>query len=115
MKISEVVNILGCKVVSGFEFIEDATVDAAFSSDLMSDVLTLDSSRVLLITGLCNLQSIRTAEMADIKSILFVRDKKPTQEMLDLAVENDMIILLSTFSLFKVSGILYQAGMQPVY
>lgn len=115
MKITEIINILGCKVISGFDFIEDATIDAAFSSDLMSDVLTLDSSRVLLITGLCNLQAIRTAEMADIKCILFVRDKKPTEEMIALAVENDMVILQSSLSLFRVSGMLYQAGVQPVY
>ena len=115
MKISEVVNILGCKVVAGFDFIEDTAIEAAFSSDLMSDVLTMDHPKVLLITGLCNLQAIRTAEMADIKTILFERDKKPTEEMIALAEENDMIVLQSSLSLYRVSGILYQAELPPVY
>lgn len=115
MKISEVINILGCKVISGFDFIEDAFIETAFSSDLMSDVLTLDESNVLLLTGLCNLQSIRTAEMAEIKCILFVRDKRPTQEMISLATENDMILLEYPGSMFKASGLLYNAGVQPVY
>jgi hypothetical protein len=48
-------------------------VQCAFASDLMSDVLTLDCNGVLLVTGLCNMQTIRTAEMADVSCILFVR------------------------------------------
>ena len=65
---------------------EDHEVQCAFASDLMSDVLTLDCNGVLLVTGLCNMQTIRTAEMADVSCILFVmlssqgvtEDKIPT-------------------------------------
>jgi hypothetical protein len=48
----------------------------AFASDLMSDVLTLKNDNLVLITGLATLQTIRTAEMADINCIIFVRNKK---------------------------------------
>jgi hypothetical protein len=57
----------------------------AFSSDLMSDVLTLDEDNILLITGLANLQLISTAEMADINAVLLARGKQASTEMIELA------------------------------
>ena len=86
----------------------------AFGSDLMSDVLTLEDSP-LLVTGLANTQSIRTAEMADIEIVLIARGKEVTNEMVELAKENDIVLLSSPFSLFKVCGILYQNGIKPLY
>jgi len=81
----------------------------------ISDVLTLDTDNLVLITGLSNLQAIRTSEMADIRVIVLVRNKKANQQMLDLAIENEMCILESPYSLFKASGLLFQAGLKPIY
>lgn len=114
MKLAEIASILNAKVICG-SFSANDEVNHAFSSDLMSDVLTLDIENMLLITGLANVQTIRTAEMADIKYIVFVRNKKATEEILELAVENGMVILESSYSLFRASGLLYKAGLQPVY
>ncbi len=58
----------------------DENLDKAFSSDSMSDVLTLDENNILLITGLANLQLIRTAEMADINPVLLAREKQATPD-----------------------------------
>lgn len=90
-------------------------VSRAFCSDLMSDVLTLGCQDILLITGLANVQAIRTAEMADISYILFVRNKAITDEMDELAKENDMVLVQCQSSMFKVAGELFAAGLQPVY
>ena len=81
----------------------------------MSDVLTLRITNFLLITGLANVQSVRTAEMSDLKYLLFARGKKVTDDMIELAQENDMVIITTPYSLFKTSGLLYSAGIQPVY
>jgi hypothetical protein len=91
------------------------TIDTAFASDLMSDVLTLDQISPLLITGLSNLQTIRTAEMADIHVIVFARNKKVSGEMISLANENNMILIETAFSVFRTSGVLYQNGIKPIY
>ena len=72
MKIRQIMALTGETVVCG-NGQEDHEVQCAFASDLMSDVLTLDCNDVLLVTGLCNMQTIRTAEMADVSCILFVR------------------------------------------
>jgi hypothetical protein len=113
MKLSLIVELLNARIVSGM--IENEEVETGFSSDLMSDVLTLETDRMLLITGMANLQTIRTSEMADIRCILLVRNKKATKEMVKLAVESNIVILETAMSSFRCCGILYSAGLKPVY
>jgi len=93
----------------------DAKVDRAFASDLMSDVLTLKNAGFLLLTGLSNVQSVRTAEMSDAACLLLCRGKKASPEMIELAQEDGLIIIQSEYSMYKCAGLLYQAGLQPVY
>ena len=114
MKISEIVQITKARIITG-EVTFEGEVVMAFASDLMSDVLTLDSENLLLITGLINLQTIRTAEMAEIKNILIVRNKKPSEEMIALAQKENILLMVSDKSMFHVSGILFKAGLNPVY
>ncbi|MDR1725176.1 MAG: hypothetical protein LBR28_02155 [Bacteroidales bacterium] len=115
MIIQEIVDILKCSIVYNCN-IEEKQVKFACASDLMSDVLTLkEGENVLLITGLCNIQTIRTAEMAGVKYILFVRNKQVTQEMIELAQEEEMILLQCKYSLFRAAGELYMKGLQPLY
>jgi len=114
MKIKEIVKIIDGKVISGDCFLEQE-ISKGFASDLMSDVLTIDSEEIVLITGLANLQAIRTAEMSDITCIIFARNKKVTPEMIDLAKENNMVIIECPSSMFRTSGELYKAGIQPLF
>jgi hypothetical protein len=114
MTIDEILKSTGGVIHCGAHRMND-NVDRAFCSDLMSDVLTLGCQDILLITGLANVQAIRTAEMADISHILFVRDKTISEEMLQLATENDMVLAQCKSSMFKVAGQLYSAGLDPVY
>lgn len=114
MKLTKIVELTDAKLVAG-NAIDNPELKKAFSSDLMSDVLTLDEDNILLVTGLSNVQLVRTAEMADIEVVLLARGKKASQEMLDLANENGLVILESPYSIFRVSGILFQNGLKPVY
>lgn len=87
----------------------------AFASDLMSDALYLvnnESSSTILLTGLANPQSIRTAEMLDLTLIVYVRNKTVTDEMISLAKERQIALATYSGTLFKACGILYQEGMQ---
>ncbi|MBO7624370.1 MAG: hypothetical protein J6S82_03580 [Bacteroidales bacterium] len=115
MKREEFLRLIEGKVVAG-EGSEEREVNRVFASDLMSDVLTIkNANQLMLMTGLCNLQTIRTCEMAEVKVILFVRGKKVTEEMKELAEENEMLLIETDYSLYRCSGILYQAGLQPLY
>lgn len=114
MKTKKLVEIIKGKLVCG-DISGDPGAAQAFASDLMSDVLTLDGVNPLLITGLANPQTIRTAEMADISLIILARGKKATPEMIDLARQNNMTLIETPFSVFKTSGILFANGVKPVY
>jgi len=114
MKLSEISELLNGNILSCKNRLNDE-VYVAFASDLMSDVLTLHTDNLLLITGLSNIQTIRTAEMADINYILLVRNKKATPAFIKLASENNQIIIETSFSMFRVCGILYQAGIKAIY
>lgn len=114
MKISEIIRYAEAKISAG-NLTDDKNMEKAFSSDLMSDVLTLDEENILLISGLANVQLIRTAEMADISAVLLARNKKATPDMIELANENGLIILETPYSIYKVSGVLYSNGLKEVY
>ena len=113
MKLKEIVDTLGATVGLGADKL-DMEVEHCFASDLMSDVLTLKDTPVL-VTGLCNVQTIRTCDMANLDVVIFVRGKRPTEDMVELADENGMVLICTQYSMFKTCGILYQAGMKPLY
>ncbi len=114
MTIEEILKATGGEICCGEPRQQDQ-VYRAFCSDLMSDVLTLGCTDLLLITGLANLQAIRTAEMADISYIILVRNKQLTEDMISVAKENNMVVIRCKSSMFKVAGQLYEAGLEPVY
>ena len=91
----------------------DLSIEAnsAFSADLMSDVLHLAKDGSLLLTGLTHPQVVRTAEMAGIAAILFVRNKMPPPETVQLAEEKGVPLLASRYTMFETGGRIYAAGM----
>jgi hypothetical protein len=86
-----------------------------FSSDLMSDVLTIKSENLVLLTGLYNPQALRAAEIADIHCVVFSRNKKLPQELVELAKELGIGVIKTPFSMFKCSGLLFSKGLKPLY
>lgn len=114
MHIKEIAKIIRGKIEYESNH-DDQPIEKAFACDLMSDVLTLDVHNVLLITGLNNIQTIRTAEIADIRNVILVRNKKPTPDMISLAKKENITIVVTGKTLFEVSGILHKAGLKPVY
>ena len=114
MTIKEIARLVDGEIV-GAPPAEDFEVTKAFASDLMSDVLRFSMEETLLITGLCNNQTMRTAEMSDIHAVLLGRGKQPDEGMLELAKDLEITIIKSKYSLFLLSGILYGAGIKPLY
>ena len=114
MKLEALVDAINARIVN-HPGKNDTEIEYAFASDLMSDVLTIDDHSPMLITGLSNLQTIRTAEMADIRVIVLARGKKASEEMIGLARENGIALLETPWSVFKTSGTLYQNGIKPIF
>ena len=113
MKLSEVREILNATVLTGAERMEDE-VNSACGCDLMSDVLAFVKDRALLLTGLMNPQVIRTAEMMDITTIVFVRGKEPEDSLVGMAKMKDMVVMTTEYPLYIACGKLYASGLGNV-
>ena len=110
MKLREILELIEGNVIS-----KDADLDLEIQmgcgADLMSDVLAFTHEGTLLMSGLTNPQVVRTAEMAGIKAIVFVRGKLPPPETITLAEEKGIPLLASKYTMFETCGRVYQAGL----
>lgn len=113
MKICEIKRILNAEVLCGNDLMENEVL-YAFGSDLMSDVLAYVKGKTVLLTGLINQQVVRTAEMADLSVIVFVRGKRPEDDLVKLATENGIVLLLTVDTMYTASGKLYSNGLEGV-
>jgi predicted transcriptional regulator len=110
MTIYEIKEILNARLI-GDENDLSREVHTACGADMMSDVLAFVKDQSVLLTGLCNLQVIRTAEMMDIICIVFVRGKKPDEGMIKLAKENGIVLLITGHQMFSACGLLFKNGL----
>ena len=110
MKISKMQELLDAQVLCCEENL-GKHVYSAFGCDLMSDVLAYVTDQAVLITGLVNPQVIRTALMMDMVCIVFVRSKQPTEEMLELARENGIVMMSTYKTMYNACGVLFNNGL----
>jgi predicted transcriptional regulator len=111
MTIHDVVKILDGKFIVGEKW-KDKVVHTACGSDMMSDVLAFMKAQTVLLTGLCNLQVIRTADMVDVICIVFVRGRMPDKAMIELAREKGIALISTGYRMFSACGVLYENGLQ---
>ncbi|WP_066713401.1 DRTGG domain-containing protein [Clostridium sp. Marseille-P299] len=110
MTVGDVRKILDAKVICGESYM-DRVVHTACGSDMMSDVLAFVKDQSVLLTGLCNTQVIRTAEMMDMVCVVFVRGKQPDETMVSLANEKEIPLLSTELRMFTACGMLYENGL----
>lgn len=111
MKLETVRQILGCQVLVGGEHLE-REVGVGCGADLMSDVLAFIKPNALLLTGLTNVQSVRTAHVAEVRAIVYVRGKLPDKETIDLAKETGIVLLSTNLLMYEACGKLYAHGLR---
>jgi predicted transcriptional regulator len=110
MQLEDVIKQVQGKVLT--EHVDgQVVVEGGCGADLMSDVLASIQPRAVLLTGLCNPQVVRTAQMADVAAIVFVRGKLPAPDVIDLANEEGIPLITSPFGMFEICGRLSRAGL----
>lgn len=113
MELNQVIKLLHCDWVSD-RAPTDLAVEQAYASDLMSDILVKPRPGALLLTGLTNIQVIRTSKVAGIRVIVFVRGKEPQPEAVKKSNEYGIPLLTTSACMFDASGILYEHGLRGV-
>jgi len=110
MKLSELIQLAHGTLLNPSADI-DREIKGCCGADLMSDVLAATQPEAVLLTGLCNPQVVRTAQMADISAIVLVRGKHPPKTTIQLAEQEGIPLIVSPLGMFELCGRLYQAGL----
>lgn len=113
MTLKEIKELLKAELIFGDHHLT-TEITFAGGADLMSDVLAFGKPGLLLLTGLTNLQSVRTADIIEAKAIIYVRGKKPDAQTIKLAEEKNIPLLSTPLMMYEACGILYQAGLPGV-
>lgn len=111
MKLSEIIKHARGTVLNPSILIHDYEIIGGCGADLMSDVLASVKPGAVLLTGLCNPQVVRTAQMADVRAIVFLRGKQPSSEIVELATSENIPLISSEMGMFELCGRLYRAGL----
>ena len=110
MSFQDILVILQAGVICGSR---DLTLDISvvICSDLMSDVLAFSKRGSLLLTGLTNPQSVRSAEMSELAAVCYVRGKLPQAETIQLARSSNIPLIGTGFTMYEAAGRLFQGGL----
>jgi anti-sigma regulatory factor (Ser/Thr protein kinase) len=111
MTLRDVGRLLEADVVGRGEARLDTEVASACGSDLMSDVLAFGRPGQILLTGLANAQSVRTADIIGASAIVYVRGKRPDDECLSLAETKGIPLLSTRRMMYEACGILFSHGL----
>jgi hypothetical protein len=110
MRLDQIAAALGCEPLTACD--DGAEFESVVASDGMSEILAFSSPGCLMLTGLTNVQAVRTAVVADVHAIIFVRGKRPPAPVLELACEKGIPVFVTTLGMFDSCGILHRAGLK---
>jgi len=111
VKLQEIKEIIDAEVLTPqLDYtIETQTVHA---SDLISEVLASCNRGALWLTSLLDAQIVNTAELFDLSAVVFVGARRPHQEIIDAAIEDEIPIMVTKLSMFEACGLLYAQGLK---
>ena len=112
MKLDEIKNVLQCDILTEKHDLSLIEIDMVLASDGMSEILAFLQPGALMVTGLTNIQSVRTANFADAKAIIYVRGKLPNVTTVSLAQQKGIHLMVTKLGMFDVCGILRDCGMK---
>ena len=113
MKLSEIKELLQCEVLAGEDDL-GIDIQQVVASDGMSEILAFAKSHDLMITGLTNIQSIRTADVAGVSAVIYCRGKRPEKRVIEFARQKKIPVLITQMVMFDVCGLLFNKGLKGV-
>ena len=114
MRLDEIKNALQCEILTKNNDLSLVEVDTVLASDGMSDILASPHPGALMVTGLTNIQSVMTANFADVKAIVYIRGKVPNENTVSFAQQKGIFVMTTKLDMFDVCGLLWEYGMKGV-
>ena len=110
MKLAQIAAALRCTTLTAADGVAD--IETGVASDGMSEILAFPSPGAVMLTGLTNIQSVRTAVVADVHAIVYVRGKQPAEPVIELARQKGIPVFTTKLGMFEACGILYATGLK---
>lgn len=111
MKVKDIVSILDAEVISGEDKLNEE-VQYIGASDMMSDILALSKSGMLALTGHTSPQIVRTGIVTQLLGVVIVRGKNIPPQTINLAKQNNSLLLKTEYGMFTSCGKLYEKGFR---
>jgi predicted transcriptional regulator len=113
MTLRDIKDLLQCEVLTGGDD-PGFDITQVVASDGMSEILAFARSKELMVTGLTNIQSIRTADIAGVSAVIYCRGKLPEQKVIEFASQKRIPVLATKMGMFDICGVLYNRGLKGV-
>ena len=113
VKLSEIRELLDANLLVGDNKL-NISVSGCCAGDLMSDILRGATEGTVLVTGLNNIQVIRTAVIVGVAAVILVRNKEPDETLITHARKHDLPLLSTPYTMFSACGRLYERGLRGV-
>ncbi|MFN3534985.1 MAG: DRTGG domain-containing protein [Desulfatiglandales bacterium] len=110
LTLREVAEELKARIYCGEEHLSNRCSKVA-AADLMSDLLRIPVDHVVLLTGLNSVQAVRTCVLINMRAMILVRGKEPSQDVIEEARKYGLPLMSTKFSLFTSCGRLYARGL----
>jgi predicted transcriptional regulator len=106
MKVSDLVNMLELKVISGENGL-DKEVTGGYVSDLLSDVMGNAGAGEVWITLQTHRNVMAIASLKDLAAVILVRDLKPDEDAAITSNAEGIPFLVTGCQAFEIAGRLY--------
>ena len=106
MNLNTIIKKLQFDVLSGQENL-NIDVSTGYTSDLLSDVIANSMEKSLWITLQTHQNIIAVAKLKDLAGIVIVNNRKPNEDTIEKAKEEQVPLLCTSLKAFDVSGKLY--------
>lgn len=100
IELEKVKTVLQADVFVGEDLLK-SKVNHIYASDLMSDVLAYGKAGSCLLTGLNNMQAAISSYMAEFKAIVFLRGKRPAEEICKFAKEKGIAVFSTKADMYE--------------
>ncbi len=107
MKLTEAIDILGWKVISGQDQLQ-RTISGGYCSDLLSDVMGTAEEGQVWITIQVHQNIVAVAALKELAAILLVKGLKAGEDTLQAAYSEGIPVLQTQETAFEAAGKLYQ-------
>lgn len=109
MKLQEIASRLELEVLTPFF---DKEVKGVYISDNLSEVIANAQQGHLLVTGQVHNNALAAANLVEISAILVAQGKRPTEDVLKMAVKTQIPVLMTPLNRWQVATKLYEAGVR---